>query len=406
MPDRQALNHPSASSARSVVIAGAGAVGMSFALLLKQQGGAAIDVTLCDPTLDLQTATESRAYALAPSSIALFERLSLWPSLASHAQPVLAMDITDSALEDPVRQVLLSLQDDKDHEPVAFLLEGDILQRVLKAACDKAGVIFHPYQVSGFKVHPAFITVETTASKPLKGALLVAADGKRSTLREMAGIAWVGCDYPQTALTGTLFHERPHEGRAVQHFLPSGPFALLPLVDDAQGRHRSSLVWSEARDAASAFLALDEAALMSEIERRFGLSLGSLKLDKGLKSYPLSCGIARHFIGPRLALLGDAAHRIHPLAGQGLNLGLQDAKALSETLINALRLGFDCGLIHHLASYETARRPPVTAMLAATDGLNRLFSSENRPLRLARNAGLGWVQKSAHARRFFMQQAS
>ncbi len=231
--------------------------------------------------------------------------------------------------------------------------------------------------------------------------LLVAADGARSRLREIAGISFYGWSYDQSAIVGTIRHERPHEGRAVEHFLPAGPFALLPLRGD-----RSSIVWTERRSAADAILRRDPEVLAAMIEKRFGLELGRITLEGPLHAYPLSLGLARSFIGERLALLGDAAHVIHPIAGQGLNLGLKDAAALAEALIDQVRLGLDPGAPEALEAYQRSRRFDTAQMAVTTDILNRLFSNDFGPLRALRDVGLGLVNRMPPLKRFFIGQAA
>lgn len=247
---------------------------------------------------------------------------------------------------------------------------------------------------------------ELSTGETLTADLLVACDGARSRLREAARIGWVGWSYPQVGIVATIAHARPHEGRAFEHFLPSGPFAILPLRDGGALGHRSSIVWTERKADAEALLSGDADEVLGEITRRFTLDLGEIALEHGPHSYPLSLGLARAFQAERLALLGDAAHVIHPIAGQGLNLGLADAAALAEGVSDAMRLGLDPGSPDVLKAYERARRFDTLAMAAATDGLNRLFSNDALPLRLARDFGLGLVDKLPGLKGFFIREAA
>jgi 2-octaprenyl-6-methoxyphenol hydroxylase len=242
--------------------------------------------------------------------------------------------------------------------------------------------------------------------RSIAASLLVAADGARSRLREAAGIGWVGWSYPQSGIVATIGHERDHEGRATEHFLPSGPFAILPLVPGRDGGHRSSIVWTERAADVPALIGGGPEEVLAEIERRFGLNLGRLTLEDGPSAHPLAFGIARSFRAERLALLGDAAHVIHPIAGQGLNLGLASAAALAEAVTEAQRLGLDPGGRDVLRDYERRRRFDTLAMAAATDGLNRLFSNESLPLRLARDLGLGLVERLPALKRLFIGEAA
>jgi 2-octaprenyl-6-methoxyphenol hydroxylase len=234
--------------------------------------------------------------------------------------------------------------------------------------------------------------------------LAVAADGRNSPMRDAAGIRVTEWAYAQTGIVCTVAHEKPHGAVAHEHFLPAGPFAMLPMVDD-NGVHRSSIVWTERRDLAPAMMALDDAAFAAEIERRFGFSLGRLTPIGGRFAYPLTLVHAERYVDRRLALLGDAAHAIHPIAGQGLNLGLRDVAALAETVVDAHRLGLDIGDALVLERYQGWRRFDNMVLLAVTDGLNRLFSNDIAPLRLVRDLGLAAVDRMPPLKRLFMRHA-
>jgi 2-octaprenyl-6-methoxyphenol hydroxylase len=229
----------------------------------------------------------------------------------------------------------------------------------------------------------------------------VAADGYRSQLREFAKIRTLSWDYGQVGIVGTVTHERPHRGRAEEHFLPAGPLALLPLKGN-----RSSIVWTEAPEIARELLAGSEAAFNRALGQRLGHHLGAIAIEGPRQSHPLVLRLARDFVRPRFALLGDAAHSIHPLAGQGLNLGLRDAAALAETLVDALRLGLDIGTLDILERYQRWRRYDTSEMAAMTDGLNRLFSNDNRLVRIVRDFGLGLVDRLPPATRVLLRQAA
>jgi 2-octaprenyl-6-methoxyphenol hydroxylase len=239
----------------------------------------------------------------------------------------------------------------------------------------------------------------------VRARLAVAAEGRRSPLREDAGIRVTTWDYPQAGIVCTVAHDKPHRGVAHEHFLPSGPFAMLPMTDAEDGTHRSSLVWTERRELVPAMLALDAAAFGHELERRFGDSLGALREVGGRWSYPLSLMHAARYVDRRLALVGDAAHVIHPIAGQGLNLGLRDVAALAETLVDAHRLGLDLGDGNVLARYQRWRRVDNTVLMVVTDGLNRLFSNDLPPVRLVRDLGLAAVDRMPPLKRLFMRHA-
>jgi 2-octaprenyl-6-methoxyphenol hydroxylase len=333
--------------------------------------------------------------------------LGVWPGLSGAVQPILDMVVTDSRLQDPVRPVFLTFAGEVEPgEPFAHMVEGGALNSALLAACDAAGVVLRPAAVRGVEHEPQAIEAEIEGGDRLSCALVVAADGGRSRLREDAGIGWVAWDYPQSGIVATVGHARDHEGRAVEHFLPSGPFALLPLAPGGPLGHRTSIVWTEANENVPALLALQPEDALPEVERRFGLQLGELALETPLQAFPLSFGVARRFAAERLALLGDAAHLIHPLAGQGLNLALRDAAALAEGIVDTVRLGLDPGDPGVLEAYERARRFDTVAMAAATDGLNRLFSNDALPVRLMRDLGLGLVDRMDGLKRSFMRQAA
>jgi 2-octaprenyl-6-methoxyphenol hydroxylase len=268
-----------------------------------------------------------------------------------------------------------------------------------------------PAAITGVNAESGHALARLADGQTIKAALAVAADGRDSPLRAQAGISVIGWSYPQTGIVATVAHEKPHDGVAYEHFLPSGPFAILPMPPASRNEaptkyaNRSSLVWTEAKAKAPAMLALDEAGFDTEIARRFGGHLGATKTAGPRWSYPLSFHLARSFVAPRFALAGDCAHGIHPIAGQGLNLGLKDAAALAEVLLDAARLGQDIGALDVLKRYERWRRFDSFTLAASTDALNRLFSNDIAPLRAIRDVGLGIVDAIGPARRFFMRHA-
>jgi 2-octaprenyl-6-methoxyphenol hydroxylase len=392
----------------SIMIAGGGVAGLSVALALKQALGAAAAVTVADPGFAAPVRPSGRAYAIAAAGRQMFGALRVWDAIAATAEPIRNMVVTDSRTRDVVRPVFLTFGDGgtEGREPFAHMVEDETVMAVLRQACAQAGVVLLGQKVTGFRVDEPGIEVTLSDGATQRLTLLVAADGARSALREQAGIGWTGWSYPQSGLVATIAHERNHEGRAIEHFLPSGPFAILPLRAGGRLGHRSSIVWTERSADVQALLALDGEDMLAEIESRFGLELGEIALETGVKAYPLAFGIARQFVAPRLALLGDAAHAIHPIAGQGLNLGLKDAAALAQAIVDAARLGLDPGTADVLAQYQQARRLDTVAMGAVTDGLNRLFSNDSTPLRLARDLGLGLVDRMPSLKRFFIGQAA
>ena len=396
----------SRTGGRRLFIAGAGIPGLTLALALKGALGGAIDVVVCDPGLGAGAARHrGRAYAIAAGPRRMFERIGLWPRIEAAAQPIDDMVITDSRLADPVRPSYLTFERESEGEPFAHMVEAAPLVEALLGACREAGVTLVETRIAQARPAAGAITVRLADGSEQSGALVVAADGSRSALREAAGIGWVGRSYPQVGIVATIRHQRDHEGRAYEHFLPGGPFATLPLRA-RDGAHRSSIVWTEQASEAEALTGGGVGETLVEIERRFGARLGRLELEDGPSAHPLSVGIARAYRAERLALLGDAAHVIHPVAGQGLNLGLAGAAALAEAVTEAMRLGMDPGADPVLRAYERARRFETLAMAAATDGLNRLFSNDMLPVRLARDLGLGLVERMPRLKRAFIGRAS
>ena len=394
-----------------ILVAGGGVAGLALGLALRRALGDRVAVALCDPALgrrDDGAGGEGRAYAVSAGARRMLVALGAWDGpVAAAAQPILDMVVSDSRLADPVRPAFLTFAGEVEPgEPFAHMVEGAALTRALAGACASAGVDLRPVGVAAAEPGPDAIAARLVGGEVLAASLVVAADGGRSRLREAAGIGFVGWSYPQSGIVATVGHARDHAGRAVEHFLPSGPFAILPLVPGGRLGHRSSIVWTEREADVPHLLALDAEDARSEVERRFGLELGAITLETPMRAYPLAFGIARRFVGPRLALLGDAAHVIHPIAGQGLNLGLKDAAALAEAVADAVRLGLDPGGADVLAAYERARRPDTVAMGAVTDGLNRLFSNDLLPLRLIRDLGLGLVDRVPALKRAFIGNAA
>jgi 2-octaprenyl-6-methoxyphenol hydroxylase len=286
-------------------------------------------------------------------------------------------------------------------EPFAHMVEnGDILAALVDKA-RQAGVTLLPTAVADFATDQNGAAVRLASGATVRARLLVAADGARSRIRERAGIQSVGWSYGQTAIVTTVAHERPHHGRAEEHFLPAGPFAILPLPGN-----RTSIVWTEAAAEAERIMRLDDAAFAAELEKRFGLHLGDIAVAGPRGAFPLGFAVARSFVADRVALIGDAAHMIHPIAGQGLNMGLRDVAALAEAIVDAARLGLDPGGATVLERYQRWRRFDTMAMGLATDGLNRLFSNRSDVLRLVRDIGLGVVERLPAVKDFFIREAA
>jgi 2-octaprenyl-6-methoxyphenol hydroxylase len=389
-----------------VLIAGGGFTGLTLAIALRQALGPSFAVTVADPTLGAGHADDERASAIVASVRRLFEALGIWASVEAQAQPILDMVVTDSRLDDAVRPTFLSFAGEiEPGEPFAHMIENRFLIAALETRAREVGVALRATAVAGFSQDPAAhsgpIGVAFADGTTLTTGLLVAADGARSSLRERAGIAVYGWNYGQSAIVVNVSHERDHNGRAEEHFLPAGPFAILPL----QGR-RSSLVWTEAAKEAERIVALPDADFHAELEKRFKLHLGEIAVIGARRVHPLGFFVARSFIADRIALIGDTAHVIHPIAGQGLNMGLKDVAALAEVVVDAVRLGLDPGAADVLERYQRWRRFDTMAMGFATDGLNRLFSNESAALRAVRDIGLGLVDRVPNLKRLFIREAA
>ncbi len=387
---------------RSIVIGGGGFAGLALALALRQGLGTDVPVIVADPALGLRPSRDPRATAIVAACRRLFEAVGVWDQVAPTTQPILDMVITDSRLEDATRPTFLTFAGHVEPgEPFAHMVENRQLIDALVARTEAEGIELRATAVATFAARGDGVTVQLADGNTLEAGLLVAADGARSKLRELAGIATHGWDYDQSGIVVTVGHERDHHGRAEEHFLPAGPFAILPLTGK-----RCSLVWTEKRSEAARVVALGEDEFHRELEQRFGLQLGEIRaLDKP-RAFPLGYFVARSFIGERLALIGDAAHVIHPIAGQGLNMGLKDVAALAEVIVDAARLGIDFGQADVLERYQRWRRFDTMAMGFATNSLNLLFSNKSTLLRTVRDIGLGLVDRAPPLKSMFIRQAA
>jgi 2-octaprenyl-6-methoxyphenol hydroxylase len=385
-----------------VVVGGAGFAGLALAIALRQGLGDPFSVVVVDPALAHAQSRDPRASAIAAAARRLFEAIGAWDAVADKAQPILDMVVTDSKLEDAVRPTFLTFGGEvEEGEPFAHMVENKHLVDVLVAKARETGVDLRAGAVSGFEPNEGAITVALSGHDTISTRLLVGADGARSLIREQADIAAYGWNYDQSAIVTTVGHERDHNGRAEEHFLPAGPFAILPLTGK-----RCSIVWTETARDADRIIALPDEEFHAELEKRFGLHLGDIKVIGPRRAFPLGLFTARTFIGERLALIGDAAHIIHPIAGQGLNMGLRDVAALAEAVVDAARLGLDPGGPDVLERYQRWRRFDTMSMGIATDGLNRLFSNHSDVLRLARDIGLGLVERMPALKRVFIREAA
>ncbi len=388
----------SAPPRTDVLIVGGGLAGLTLAAAL---GGAGLEVTVAeraslDATVD--PGFDGRVTAIAYTAWRMFEAIGIWPHMEAHAQPILDIRVTDGAAP-----VFLNF----DHRalgsaPFGYLVENrHIRLGLLRALQDLGSVkLQYPAAVEGMEAGPGGVEARLAGHGPLRAALVVAADGRKSPLREAAGIRTIGHDYAETGIVTTIEHEKDHGGIAHERFLPAGPFAVLPLT----GR-RSSLVWSEKHHVAKALLALDEAGFNAEIMKRTEGFLGEVRAVGPRFSYPYAVHVAERVFGDRLALVGDAAHGIHPIAGQGLNLGWRDVAALAELVVDQARLGLDIGSPLLLERYDRWRRIDTLTLAAVTDSLNALFTNDIAPIRLARDAGLAVIDRLPPLKQFFMEHA-
>lgn len=380
-----------------VAVIGGGMAGMTLACAL---GGAGVGVAVVEPqsvAMRTDAAFDGRTSAIAAGSKAVLDAVGAWDGMAAVAQPILDIRVSDG--DSP-----LFLHYDHDAigvGPMGWIIENrHIRGALIERLRTMPTVTVIDGALAALERMPGGAVAETASGVRLRAPLIVATDGRRSKLRTLAGIGVTEWRYPQTGIVCTVAHERDHHGVAQEHFLPSGPFAILPMT----GR-RSSIVWTEREALAPRILALDDDGFAAELALRFGDYLGRLQVVGPRFSYPLALSHADRYIAPRIALAGDAAHGIHPIAGQGLNIGLRDVAALAEVVVDALRLGLDPGSLAVLERYERWRRFDNSLMLAATDGLNRLFSNDAAPIQLVRDLGLAAVERLAPLKRLFMRHA-
>lgn len=389
-----------------ILIAGGGFAGMTLGLALAHEFGSEVSVVIVDrahaATVDDR---DPRASAISAGSRNLLIALDVWRHLDDIAVPVAAIELTDSSLQSGVRRRLLTYENTtRAGGQASWIVSNARLTAVLEQAVARAPAIrvMRSVAILDLKAGPASAIVRLDDDSELSAQLVVAADGRRSAIREAAGIKSVHWGHDQTGIVTTITHESDHRNRAIQHFLPAGPFAMLPL----KGGYRSSVTWSEKASEAKRILTLDDEAFLDEVDRRVAGRLGAVTLDGPRKSWPLETHLARSYIAPRVALVGDAAHGVHPIAGQGLNLGFRDVAALVECVADAARVGLDLGNADALARYERWRRFDATVSTATFSGLNRLFSNDWALMRSAREVGLGLLDRLPIAKQALVTEAA
>jgi len=394
-----------------VIVIGGGMAGATLALALRSGGLRPIVVERAPMSDQWDETFDGRASAIAFSAFRQWRALGLAPHLEPHAQRIEQILVTDgrspgaSAPRAPspfgLRFDSGEIAERVEGEPLGYMLENRRIRLALAEGLKASDIqVLAPATLARVEVEAGGASAMLADGRTLSAPLVVAADGRGSQVRKMASIGVVGWPYKQSGVVATVDLERPHDGVAHEHFLPSGPFAILPLTGN-----RASLVWTEQTDQAKALMAVRPEAFQAYLDRRFGEFLGKATAQANRFNYPLSLELAERMTAPRIALLGDAAHGVHPIAGQGLNLGLKDIAALAQVLVDARRLGEDIGSTLVLERYARWRRFDNVMLAAATDGFTRLFSNDNPLLRLARGAGMSAVNALGPARRFFMEEA-
>lgn len=393
----------------NAIIVGGGLAGGLAALALAREGMSVALIDAETPEAMQAESFDGRTTALAYAAARVFRRLGAWDAIAKDAEPIRDILVTDGRRAAPGRPGFVSSfhlhfdsRELENGEPLGFIVENRHLRQAIYGALarEESVAVIAPARRIRTTYGKAEATVELADGRTLTAALVVAADGRHSPSRAEAALKVNTWSYPQTGIVATVAHERPHEGVAQELFLPSGPFAILPMTGN-----RSNLVWTEAKAAAPAYLALPDEKFLAAIRSRFGDYLGEVTLAGPRWSYPLAFHLAQSYVAPRLALIGDAAHAIHPIAGQGYNLGVKDIAALAEVLADARAVGLDIGSLSTLETYQRWRRFDSAVLALGGDALVRLFSNDVAPLRFARDVGMGAVNAISPLRRMFMKQA-
>ena len=380
-----------------IAVVGGGMVGLTLALGLEGVGARVAVIERARLRDIAEASFDGRGSAIAAGSQRILDGTGLWDLLQADAEPIREIRVADG----PSQLFLHYDHREVGEDPLGWIVENAHIRRAFAQAVASSDVIvFENTALADARFEARSTTLKLADGRTVDAMLAIAADGRQSALRELAGIDVVRWSYPQTAIVCAVTHEAPHHGIAHEHFLPSGPFAILPMT-----RNRSSIVWTERNDLAPAILELDDDAFAAELKRRFGDFLGDIRVGPQRWAYPLSVVHARDYVAPRVAAVGDAAHAIHPIAGQGFNLGLRDVAALAEIIVDRLRLGLAPGDTEALMRYQKWRKPDNMMMIAATDSLNRLFSNDVAPVRMARDTGLALVNQLPPLKRVLMRHA-
>ncbi|MCM2293343.1 ubiquinone biosynthesis hydroxylase [Allorhizobium sp. BGMRC 0089] len=385
-----------------MIVVGGGYVGLAAALAVKT-AAPHLEITVIEASPENAWQKDPRASAIIAAATRMLDVFGVWNEIETQSQPIHKMIVTDSRAADPVRPVFLTFDGAvEEGRPFAYMVPNVAMVGALLRAAREAGIVIrNGVKAEALADRGASAEVTLNDGTVLSARLVVACDGVRSHMRDLAGIKTVTWSYGQSGIVATVEHERPHQGVAEEHFLPAGPFAILPLTGN-----RSSLVWTERSADADRLVASDDLVFETELERRFGHKLGAIRSVGDRRAFPLGLTLSRAFVKQRLALAGDAAHGIHPISGQGLNLGFKDVAALAETVVDADRLGLDIGDLTVLERYQTWRRFDTFRMGVTTDVLNRLFSNDITPLRIARDFGLGLVDRLPKLKSYFITEAA
>lgn len=388
-----------------VAISGASFAGLALARGLVQALGPTVRIALIDRAPAFETGdADRRAFAIWAASKNVLKGLGAWEAIAPHAETINAIEISDSALDDGLRQTRLTYDAvTTNGAPAGYIVPASVLRQALYGtiAHDPSITFIAPAQATGYAADCVSARIALSDGQSVKARLVVAAEGRASALRDAAGIKTISWSYEQTGIVAIVQFSAPHGGVAIQHFLPGGPFAILPMTGN-----RACITWSSAAPEAARILALDDAGFLTELDKRIGGRFGTISLAGPRQSWPLELKVARSLVANRFALAGDAAHGVHPVAGQGVNLAMRDVAALIEVVTNAARIGLDIGNSETLSHYERWRRFDSTGSAAAYDGLNRLFGVDNTVLRAGRGAALDVLDRLPFLKQMIVEETA
>lgn len=388
-----------------IAIVGGSFAGLAVARGLAQAFGPDIRLAIVDRALPAtEHADDSRAFAIWAGTQKILDGLGAWDAVRGGAETVTTIEISDSRLDDAFRPALVTYNArTEDGSPAAYIVPAASLATALYrcVADDPAGTWFAPAEIESAHWDETAGALTLRDGTIVSAALMIAADGRQSKLRDAAGIKTIGWPYPQTGIVARVKFEEPHGGVAIQHFLPGGPFAILPLPEN-----RACITWSADKDEAARMIALDDETFLAELDRRIGGRFGAITLDGPRQSWPLDLRLPRRLIAPRLALVGDAAHGVHPIAGQGVNLALRDAAAIIEVLADAGRIGLDFGNGTHLERYQRWRRFDSMMSASLYDGINRAFAIDSMVLRAGRGVALGVLDRIPSLKELIIAEAA